>query len=75
LLARQSASGGGKGSADIHQLDKESDMADEPRKEDDPAPPAEPAHADNTDPRARTEPADEKPQEVVDDDRFQATDN
>jgi hypothetical protein len=55
---------------------KESTMADEPRRKD-PEPPAEPVHIDDTDPAAgsRNEPADETPPEVVDDDRFQATDN
>ena len=51
-------------------------MADEPRRKD-PEPPAEPVHVDDTDPAAesRNEPADDIPNEVVDDDRFQATDN
>ena len=51
-------------------------MTDEPRRED-PETPAEPVQVDDTDPR--TEPRNEstgdvKP-EVIDDDRFQATDN
>ena len=51
-------------------------MADEPPRKD-PEPPAEPDHVDDTDPNAesRNEPADDVPTEVVDDDRFQATDN
>jgi hypothetical protein len=51
-------------------------MADEPYRKD-PEPPAEPAQFDDTDQPAgpRNEPTDDIPPEVVDDDRFQATDN
>ena len=51
-------------------------MTDNPRRQD-PEPPPEPVQVDDTDPGAgpRNEPADETPPEVVDDDRFQATDN
>jgi hypothetical protein len=51
-------------------------MADEPKTED-PEIPAEPEHAADTDPRAdaRNESTDEVSPDVIDDDRFQATDN
>jgi hypothetical protein len=49
-------------------------MADEPNRKEQPA---EPVHVDETGPRdePHSEPADETPPEVVDEDRFQATDN
>jgi hypothetical protein len=51
-------------------------MADEPRRED-PETPAEPAQVDDTDARAKTrnESTEDVEAEVIDDDRFQATDN
>ena len=51
-------------------------MADEPRRED-PEMPAEPVEDDDTSQRAedRSEPTDTVPPDVIDDDRFQATDN
>ena len=51
-------------------------MADEPHRKD-PEPPAEPAHVDDPDRPGgpRNEPTDNIPPDVIDDDRFQATDN
>jgi hypothetical protein len=51
-------------------------MADEPRRET-PETPAEPAQAGDIHPRAEADdkPDDEATTEVIDDDRFQATDN
>jgi hypothetical protein len=51
-------------------------MADEPKTED-PEIPAEPEHAADTDPRIdeRDQSTEDDSTEVIDDDRFQATDN
>jgi len=51
-------------------------MADEPRTED-PEIPAEPEHGADTDPRIdeRDQSTEDVSAEVIDDDRFQATDN
>ena len=51
-------------------------MADEPRKED-PETPAEPVSDDEANPRVdtRNESTEDVSREVIDDDRFQATDN
>jgi hypothetical protein len=58
------------------RADKETDVADEPRRED-PETPAEPAQVDDTEARAKAhnESTETVEPEVIDDDRFQATDN
>jgi len=62
----------------IEELTRRETMADEPRRENEnQEAPAEPAKAGDIDPRteARDKSTDDVEEEVIDDDRFQATDN